>query len=97
MPTDRTASALPDAAPARGMTTGEVAKYLRVSEDKVRHWLATGELVGINTATTLAGKPRWVITPAALAAFEARRTSTPVPKPARRRRQPELVDYFPDA
>jgi hypothetical protein len=82
--------------PASSKTVREVARRFRVGEDKVRGWIARGELQAINTAATLCGKPRWVITPDALAAFEKSRTGGPLPKPQRRRRQHALVDFFPD-
>jgi hypothetical protein len=73
-----------------------VARRYRVGQDKVRSWIRRGELAAINTATVLCGKPRWVMTPDALAAFERRRTTCPPPKPPRRRRQPEVIDFDPD-
>ncbi len=81
--------------PPRGYTTADIARMYRVSPDKVRAWIARGELAAINTATALCGKPRWVITPDALAAFERRRAGGPPPKKQRRRRQQLPVDYFP--
>jgi len=79
-----------------GLTVADVARRYRVGEDKVRGWVRRGELVGINTAATLAGKPRWVITPEALAEFERRRAGGPPPKPARRKKQTGMVDFYPD-
>jgi transposase len=80
---------------AAGLTTRDVAKRYRVSEDKVRAWIARGELAAVNTATALCGKPRWVVTPDALAAFEKRRAGAPTPKPPRRRRNEQEEDFFP--
>jgi excisionase family DNA binding protein len=82
--------------PAAGLTVRDVARRLRVSEDKVRAWIGRGELKAVNTAGVLSGKPRWVIPPEALAEFEKRRAGGPQPKPQRRRRQAALVDYYPD-
>jgi transposase len=79
-----------------GLTVAEVAARYRVGEDKVRGWIARGELFAINTAAVLCGKPRWVILPDALAAFEKRRAGGPTPKPPCRRRQNGAVDYYPD-
>jgi hypothetical protein len=73
-----------------------MARRYRVSEDKVRAWIVRGELTAVNTATALCGKPRWVIPPEAMAEFERRRAGGPLPKPIRRRRRRELIDYFPD-
>jgi transposase len=82
----------------RGYTVRDVATRLRVGEDKVRSWINSGQLAALNTAAVLCGKPRWVITPEALAAFERGRSAAPPPRPARRRRQPAgMVDFYPDA
>ena len=79
-----------------GFTVADVARRYRVGEDKVRAWIARGELAAVNTATALCGRPRWVIPAEALPAFERRRASTPPPKPARRRRQSAAIDFYPD-
>ena len=83
-------------APAAGYTVADLARRLRVGEDKVRSWIKSGELRGINTAAALCGKPRWVITPDALAEFEKRRAGGPPPRPPRRRRRSEAIDFYPD-
>jgi hypothetical protein len=80
-----------------GLTVADVARRYRVGEDKVRSWIRKGELVAINTASVLCGKPRWVITPESLAAFERQRAGGPPPKPPRRKKKPsDFIDYFPD-
>jgi len=84
------------AEPARGRTVRDLSIYYRVSEDKIRRWIASGELRAINTADDPCGKPRWVIPPDAQAEFERRRAAGPPPKPMRRRRRPAAVDYYPD-
>jgi hypothetical protein len=79
-----------------GLTVADVARRYRVSPDKVRAWIRCGELPAVNTATLLCGRPRWVIPPDGLAAFEARRRGGPPPGPApRRRRRAAAVDYYP--
>jgi excisionase family DNA binding protein len=83
------------ALPASGLTVRDVARRYRVSEDKVRAWVRRGELRAINTAATLCGKPRWVITPEALAEFEKGRCGSPPPKPQRRPRQQTFIDFYP--
>ena len=80
-----------------GYTPNELAKILRVSPDRVRAWIKRGELEATNNLTRR-GKPRYVITPDALAKFQARHKAaegptTPAP---RRRRQEQGTDYFPD-
>jgi hypothetical protein len=68
-----------------------------VSEDKIRRWIATGELKAVNTATVLCGRPRWVIPAGALAEFEKVRSGGLPPKPQRRqKRRPGFVDYYAD-
>jgi excisionase family DNA binding protein len=83
---------------AAGLTVAEVARRYRVGPDKVRRWIARGELAAINTAATLCGRPRWVITPEALAAFErGRAATTPARRSTRRRRRRHVVeDFYPD-
>jgi transposase len=81
---------------AAGLTVRDVARRYRVGADKVRTWIRRGELLAINTAGALCGKPRWVVSPDALAEFERRRAGGPPPKTQRRTRKPALVDYYPD-
>jgi hypothetical protein len=58
--------------------------------------IARGEVVAVNTASTVCGKPRWIILPEALATFERRRRSAgPAPKPRRQKRS-DIVDFYPD-
>ena len=64
-----------------GLTVEDAARRYRVSPDKVRGWIALGELKAVNTAARLCGKPRWVIPPEALADFEKPRRGGPAPKP----------------
>jgi transposase len=84
-----------DPAPA-GLTIAELARRYRVGPDKVRAWIARGELDAVNTAAAPGGRPRWVVLPDALAAFERRRAGRLPPKPPRRNRRAARVDYFPD-
>jgi hypothetical protein len=79
-----------------GLTVRDVACRYRVSPDKVRGWIARGEIQAVNTATALCGRPRFVVLPDALVAFEKKRSVAPPPKPARRRKRRELVDYYAD-
>src|SRR5437868_2535655 len=81
--------------PGAGLTVADVAKRYRVSPDKVRLWIARGELKAINTADVLCAKPRWIVTREGLEEFEKARRGGPAPKQQRRRRQTALVDYFP--
>ncbi len=88
---------LSDAVPPRGYTVRDVARRYRVSPDKVRAWIARGELRAVNTSTALCGRPRWVVSPDALAEFERRRAGgPPPPKPRRQRRPAQQIDFYPD-
>jgi hypothetical protein len=78
------------------LTVRDVARRYRVNPDKVRAWIARGELAAINTAAAVCGRPRWVILPDALAAFERRRAGGPTPGAPRRRQRAYAVDFYPD-
>jgi excisionase family DNA binding protein len=78
------------------MTPREVARYLRVSRDRVLTWIRTGQLGAISTAPTRAGRPRYVVLPCHLAEWEQAQRVRPPPKPTPRRRPAGQVDYFPD-
>jgi len=82
----------------RGYTPNELARVLRVSPDRVRAWIKAGELSAIDTAPPRSGRPRYVILPVHLEAFERRhRASTTGDKPApRRKKQTGIVDFYPD-
>jgi excisionase family DNA binding protein len=83
------------ALPERGLTTRELARYLRISPDRVRAMIASGELGAIDTSAARCGRPRYVVLPEHLAAWVRQRTASPPPKPARRRRQTLMKDYYP--
>jgi len=78
------------------LTVRDLARRYRVGPDKVRGWIARGEIRAINTATALCGRPRWVVIPDALAVFERRRASGPPLVPKRKPRKTIAVDYYPD-
>ncbi len=81
---------------ARGHTVADVAARYRVGEDKVRGWIKAGRLAAVNTASARCGRPRFVVTPEALRAFEAAASACPPPAPPRRRRRAAVRDYYPD-
>ena len=59
-----------------------------VSVDKVRALIDSGQLVAVNLATKLGGRPRYRIHITEIERFEkTRQTTAPVPKPRRRRRE----------
>lgn len=70
------------------LTPGEIARERRVSINKVLTWIHSGELTAVNYATHLNGeRPRYRISRAALAAFDAARCNVPPqPQPIRKRR-----------
>jgi excisionase family DNA binding protein len=78
------------------LTVAEVARRYRVSPDKVRTWIKSGRLVAVNTAARLCGKPRFVMTPEALRAFELGAAACPPPKAPKRQKRIKTVDYYPD-
>jgi hypothetical protein len=80
---------------ARGYTTADAAKLLRVSEEKIRKWIKSGQLAALDTAEPNSRKPRFVILPDAIERFAAARSPALPPKPTRRKRRTEEVDYFP--
>jgi hypothetical protein len=82
--------------PTTGMTPRELARYLRVGVTKVLTWIHRGELGAVSTASVQCGRPRYVVLPHHLAAWERGRQAGPPPRPARRRKRTEIVDYFPD-
>jgi hypothetical protein len=84
-----------DALPA-GFSVADLCRRWKVGADKIHGFLRRGELVGINVASTLSGRPQWRITPEEVARFERRRSSEPTPKPPRRPRRPPEMDYYPD-
>jgi hypothetical protein len=82
--------------PSSGYTVGDLARRWRVGPDKIRAFLRRGELVGVNVATNLSGRPQWRITAESVERFERRRSSAPPPKLPRRRRATQMVDFYPD-
>src|SRR5205085_12519 len=79
----------------RGYTVADLCHRWRIGSDKVLAFIRKGELVAVNVAANLSGRPQWRVSEEEVRRFETRRSSAPTPKPARRRRQTGLVDYFP--
>jgi excisionase family DNA binding protein len=68
------------------LTVEQVATLLGVDRKKVTAWIASGELVAVNTTLSRnAAKPRWRIPLENLNQFQLRRQSQPVMAPKRRR------------
>lgn len=74
-------------------TPREVARERRVRVSKVMGWVRSGELEAVNHASNRLGPPRWKISSAALANFDAARSSRTLgtPGPRRRRRSDEIA------
>ncbi len=79
-----------------GFSVADLCCRWKVGPDKIHGFLRRGELIGVNVAANLSGRPQWRITRESVELFERRRSSAPPPKPQRRRRNREEVDYFPD-
>jgi excisionase family DNA binding protein len=77
-----------------GLTVRDVARRLRVGADKVRGWIARGELLAVNTATR--GKPRYVILPEELAAYERTLAVGSRPPVKRRKKRETVTDFYAD-
>jgi hypothetical protein len=83
--------------PPAGYTPSELAVRWRISREKVLGWIHNGQLAAINTSRTMCGKPRFLVTPEALARFEANRQAVTPPKACPRRRKPRaIIDFYPD-
>jgi hypothetical protein len=79
-----------------GFSVADLCRRWRVGVDKVHGFIRRGELVAVNVATNLSGRPQWRVARESVELFEMRRSSAPLPKPQRRQRRPAEVDYFPD-
>jgi excisionase family DNA binding protein len=87
----------PKAAPAAGMITPpQIAKRLNVSPDKVRGWIAKGELNATNVATGKGGRPRYRVSETDLADFQKKRqpSKPSAPAPRRRKKDPHVIEFF---
>jgi excisionase family DNA binding protein len=80
------------------MTPRELARLLRVSPDRIRAWIASGELPALNVARHRCGRPKYIIMPWHLAEWGRSRQAAAPPRPRRSRRRPAgWTDYYPDA
>ena len=81
----------------RKLTPPQYARELGTDTAKVLSWIKSGELPAMNAARHPGGRPRDLIDRADIAIFEQRRSVTPPPARAvrRKRRLPEgFVKYF---
>ena len=66
-----------------------------VGEHTILGWIKSGELKAVDVSRRLGGRPKWRITPEALAAFEELRTPTPpAPRTRKRRSQENVTAYY---
>jgi hypothetical protein len=80
-----------------GYSVADLSRRWKIGSDKIRAFLRRGELIGVNVAMNLCGRPQWRITPESVTLFEKRRTSAPPPKPERKRlRVEQEIDFYPD-
>lgn len=78
-------------------TPPELAKQWSVSPDKIRAWIASGELEAFDASTTQGGRPRYLIRREAVEAFEALRSIQKPPEPAPRRSRradDDVIEFF---
>jgi hypothetical protein len=87
---------MPDLPPAeRGLTPNEFAAAYRIGPDRVRGMILRGQLGAVNVAPP-GSRPRYVILPRHVQAWEhEHRAARPAPAPRKRRRRQE-VDFFPN-
>jgi len=78
----------------RFITTSDASKALSVSRDKVTDLIRVGELRAVNVALHRGGKARWRIALSDLESFIASRTTSPTPKPVRRKRSNYTPRYY---
>jgi hypothetical protein len=65
------------------VTPPQLAARWHVSSEKILTWIANGELAALNVATRRGQRPRWIISPEAVDAFERARTAKPVTRQQR--------------
>ncbi|HEV8001608.1 MAG TPA: helix-turn-helix domain-containing protein [Planctomycetaceae bacterium] len=80
----------------RKLTPPQVAARLAVGVDKVRHWIASGELPAIDVARKIGGRPRFRVDVNDLEAFEQRRLVQPQTRlrSRSRRQQADIIEFF---
>lgn len=78
-----------------GFSVADLCRRWKVGADKIRGFLRRGELVGINLATNLSGKPQFRITAESVYQFEQRRSTAPPPKQPKRKKRTAIVVFFP--
>ena len=81
-------------AEARYLTPPKIADRFGCKPESVIAWIRSGELAAINLARQGSLRPRFRVSPEALATFEQVRTVVPRTPPARRPRQNPAIKRF---
>jgi len=77
------------------LKVSQLAESWGVAGDKIRGWLASGELAGINLAAKPSGRPRWRIRASDAERFLQRRQTIPaVSQPRKRQPTNRITEYF---
>jgi excisionase family DNA binding protein len=80
-----------------GYTVSEVARALRIGRRRVRELVRSGAMPAIDVGRDLSRRPRLIVLAADLEKWiQGRRVGPPPAKPRRKRRAPQMVDYYPD-
>ena len=86
---------MPTLASRTKFTPPQLAAQWGIDVQKVLHWIKAGELRAVNLATRRDGRPRYAISPADIALFEAARVvQPPAPRIRRRRVDPNVIQFF---
>jgi excisionase family DNA binding protein len=75
----------------------DLEERLGVGEHTILGWIKSGELKAINVGRVAGKRPKWRISPEALAAFELGRESGGPPvatKTKRKKADPEVITYY---
>ena len=76
-------------------TPPEIARDLRISREKVLNWIRNGLLRGVNVGE--ATQPRYRVFDADYDKFKIARTAVKPPPTRRRRKLPQVEDFFPNS
>lgn len=79
------------------MTFGvkDLCERFAIGEHTVLGWIKRGELRAIDVSRNRGRRPKWRITPEALAAFEQLRTPTPsLPRTRRRNESANVIEFY---
>ena len=80
---------------SKTLTVKDLCERYGVNEHTVLGWIRSGELRAINVGRKAGSKkPRWRVTPEALASFELLRSHTPPPPRTRRKRQTDVIEFY---